>query len=76
MSELLHKQRSHVLLGANNSFQPQSDHEWNHWDAIINSLLVAGISVSLEIEHEYQDKIQDHAFVNHDEFYLLTNKLI
>ena len=75
MSELLHKQKSHVVLGANNSFQPQSDAEWNHWNIVIDSLLVAGIKVSLEIDHKYQDKMQQHTFVDHGEFYLLTNKL-
>lgn len=72
MSELLRKQKSHVVLGANNSFQPQTDADWIHWTTIIESLLSAGIEVSMETEQKYQDKMQEQNFFDHGGFFLLT----
>ena len=58
----------HIYLGANMSFDPETESEWDDWDTMIDSLLNAGLWVTLDYDIFYHNQISVMGFNDSDKF--------
>ena len=58
----------HIYLGANQSFQPNNDGEWNEWEYIISGLVKENIWVTLDYDLKYHENILEESWNEKDTF--------
>lgn len=45
----------HIYLGANQSFQPETNEDWDKWDIIVDGLLPLGLLITIDHELKYSE---------------------
>ena len=58
----------HIYLGANMSFGPETESEWDDWDTMIDSLLNAGLWVTLDYDIFYHNHVSIMGYNDSDKF--------
>jgi hypothetical protein len=62
------EQCEHIFFGANHSFNPTNDEEWELWENMINAFLVADKLCSLDIPIKYAEEFLEGGLVEKDNF--------
>ena len=62
------EQCEHIFFGANHSFNPTNDEEWELWANMINAFLVADKLCSLDIPIKYAEEFLEGGLVEKDNF--------
>ena len=60
--------RKHIFFGANHSFDPQDDKEWDSWESMIEAFLVAGKLCSLDIPLQKAEELLESGLTEYDNF--------
>ena len=70
LARALNNNCPHIYLGANQSFNPESDEDWLNWDGMVRSLLRDGIWVTLDFDSSYakHDWFHDNGWNEYDNF--------
>ena len=58
----------HIYLGANMSFNPPTDKDWEGWDKLINGLLKDGIWVTLDFDVSLLEQVLECGMTEYDTF--------
>ena len=58
----------HIYLGANMSFDPETESEWDDWDTMIDSLLNAGLWVTLDYDIFYHEHVSVMGYNENNKF--------
>tara|TARA_A100001035_G_scaffold226593_1_gene187666 strand:- start:916 stop:1431 length:516 start_codon:yes stop_codon:yes gene_type:complete len=61
-------QCEHIFFGANHSFHPENDEEWESWENLIKAFLSAGKLCSLDIPIKYAEDFLESGLVEYDNF--------
>ena len=57
LSRALNNECPHIYLGANQSFNPTTEEDWNEWDHVISLIVDANIWVTLDYDIKYHEDI-------------------
>ena len=68
LARALNNNCPHIYLGANQSFQPNNDGEWNEWEYIISGLVKENIWVTLDYDLKYHENILEESWNEKDTF--------
>lgn len=68
LARALNNECPHIYLGANQSFQPNNDGEWNEWEYIISGLVNENIWVTLDYDLKYHENILEESWNEKDTF--------
>ena len=60
--------RQHIFLGANHSFEPLNEEEWNKWVRMIKAFLTAGKLCSLDIPINYAEDFLESGLTEYENF--------
>lgn len=60
--------RQHIFFGANHSFDPQDDKEWDSWERMIKAFLMAGKLCSLDIPLQKAEELLEGGLVEYNNF--------
>jgi hypothetical protein len=68
LSRALNNGCPHIYLGANQSFDPQSNEEWIQWDNLILDLLRDDIWVTLDLDVKHAEQLLEGGPTEYDNF--------
>ena len=57
LARALNNECPHIYLGANQSFKPESESDWQEWNFIIEELVSQNIWVTLDYDVKYHEDI-------------------
>ena len=60
--------RQHIFFGANHSFEPLNEVEWNKWERMIKAFLTAGKLCSLDIPINYAEDFLESGLTEYENF--------
>ena len=60
--------RQHIFFGANHSFEPLNEEEWNRWVGMIKAFLTAGKLCSLDIPINYAEDFLESGLTEYENF--------
>lgn len=58
----------HIYMGANQSFNPPTDEDWQGWDNLITNMLEEGIWVTLDFDVSLAEKVLECGWTEYDTF--------
>ncbi len=68
LARALNNNCPHIYLGANMSFQPDTDAEWTEWEYIISGLVNEGIWVTLDYDLKYHEDVLEEGWNEKNNF--------
>ncbi len=68
LSRALNNECPHIYLGANQSFNPETDQDWNDWNFVIMSLLKENIWVTLDYDVSKHEQILEGGLTYYNTF--------
>tara|TARA_B100001057_G_scaffold493264_1_gene587343 strand:- start:1522 stop:2034 length:513 start_codon:yes stop_codon:yes gene_type:complete len=68
LARALNNDCPHIYLGANQSFKPESDGEWEEWNFIIEGIVSHNIWVTLDYDIKYHEEILEESWVEKNTF--------
>ena len=68
LTQALNNACPHIYLGANQSFDPQSNEEWIQWDNLIIDLLQDNIWVTLDLDVKHAEQLLEGGPTEYDNF--------
>jgi len=60
--------RQHIFFGANHSFEPLNEEDWNSWERMIKAFLTAGKLCSLDIPINYAEDFLESGLTEYENF--------
>jgi hypothetical protein len=68
LSQALNNGCAHIYLGANHSFAPKDEQQWQQWHKLINGLLTDGIWVTLDYDVSLNSRVLERGYQHFDNF--------